>query len=298
MPIDDSVRGGTHVRRVLAIPASIRAAIGIITGLLVSLFVVMLVAMERPLGESALLFSVCALPTILIAATFMTARLIVHSDGIVYQTLWRVRRIVWDEVIDLQVSPRLIAVSTPRERLRLFRGAYGLSLEPFEELQAEAERRLRRLIARWEAQALPVVFRCMGMGLVAQVAYAFVIGLALLLAAVPLIVIPAAWPLSLGVLVVSAAAICPWLIRDHRRGLRQFIVDGDGLRQRNGADVLIPWRQIQHVEMFEPGELGWGVVIVRGGSGTMIQIPRSLPAFGKLWYWVRRFSPVQEEYQR
>lgn len=140
--------------------------------------------------------------------------------GIAYTGLDGTRALRWDEIDDVQLSPRLIVLSANagEKRIRLFRGEYGLALEPFELLQDEMSRRAgARLTQHWSGVSLPKTFRYSGLPPGTVAAYAIPVGLVILFFSLLALTNTGFWLEKTAFLVIGLAVIAPFILRDRRR---------------------------------------------------------------------------------
>jgi hypothetical protein len=219
--------------------------------------------------------------------------------GVAYTGLGGTRALGWDEIDDVQLSPRLIVLSANAggRRIRLFRGEYGLALEPFELLQDEISRRAGvRLTQHWSGVSLPKTYRYSGLPPGTVAAYAIPVGLVVLFSSLLALTNTGFWLEKAAFLAIGLAVIAPFILRDRRRYRRTLCLSQTELREANGHEIVIPWHAIDSVLVREPISLGYGSVSVTGNGGEVIHIPRSMPYAGEALYLIVAKSGVSESY--
>ena len=238
-----------------------------------------------------------AIATVLMIALLWRTRLTLDPSGIAYQSLWSRVRLAWAEVDDFQCSPRLVWVASTktRKRIRAFRGEYGMSLEPFDKLQAEIDRQVGERLDRASGGIqLPMRLEYPGLGVGTGLIYVipmlFVLWYAILLA----ISSPGAWPGTLAFSLVACLVLVPFFVRDYRRSHRKILLEDNGLREVNGHETSIAWSAIARITVKEPLGTGYGSIVVEGTDAQKIRIPRAMNHAGHVLRVISSRSNVQE----
>jgi hypothetical protein len=111
------------------------------------------------------------------------SQVVFDKVGLAVTGLTRTVRARWEEIEDVHQSPHFLRLSVVRmgKPIKLVRGEYGLSLEPFEALlQAIKEHVSIRLHVIWDRLTLPVSYRYPGVLASDVLAYGVPVGLAAL----------------------------------------------------------------------------------------------------------------------
>ena len=82
--------------------------------------------------------------------------------------------------------------------------------------------------------------------------------------------------------------------RDYRRNRKQLIIEREGLRQRNGEEVFIPWQAIVDIDVRELTAGYSPSIVIESREGKALKIPRSLMNCGQVLYLIRRNTGLLE----
>jgi Ca2+/Na+ antiporter len=220
---------------------------------------------------------------------FLTHEVRIDDLAITERTPFSTKRLEWTEVQDLINSSRLIVVtgSGGSGSIALFRGDYGFSLEPFEELRDAISQRLESLLVnRWREISLAGGRTYMPPPFSIGQILAYLIPVSLII--VFLLIVPIsmghfrAWGFVL--LLLGLLTVAPFLLRDYRRSKTKIILGEDGIAQKDGESRLLLWQDVARVIVREPVMFGYGLVTVVGSKGERIHISRRIRGFGELMF--------------
>ena len=88
--------------------------------------------------------------------------------------------------------------------------------------------------------------------------------------------------------------LVPFFVRDYRRNRKQLIIEREGLRQRNGEEVFIPWQAIVDIDVRELTAGYSPSIVIESREGKALKIPRSLMNCGQVLYLIRRNTGLLE----
>ena len=205
----------------------------------------------------------------------------------------------WPEIDDIHCSPRLISIASTRrgERIKIFKGEYGFSLEPFDALQEEVTRHAaHRLEQVWEQLKFPLAYTYPGGLWGLMLVYLIPICLVLTFFILFAIRIEGLWFEKFLFLVVGILVLIPLFIRDYRRTHKKLILEPEGVREANGKEKFIPWQAITRIIVREPLSIGYGSIIVESRAKQSIRIPRSLMYCGQVNYFLKKRTQITETY--
>jgi len=229
---------------------------------------------------------------------FHRTRVELEREAITSHGITGSQRIRWRDVDDLHCSSRLILLSAgSRVRLRLFRGDYGLALEPYDVLQRELADRLQsRLTDQWAHVALPRIYGYPRLSPGLLIAYAIPIGLLMVFFIVFAVGIDGFWLEKMAFLGLGLAAVLPFMVRDYLRTRKRLELSSEGLRETNGKQISIEWSSIRRLIVREPISIGVGSIDIVSETGDRIRIPRALPCLGEFLHLVKRHSSIDTDY--
>ena len=222
-------------------------------------------------------------------------KIIVDNAGIRQQSFLFSTNVRWREIDDLVHSPRflLLTAAEGRRRIVIFRGEYGFSLEPFDELRNDVVRRVEDLLARkWNEFDLRD-----GRVYTYPFAVADLLGYLVSLSLVLFFFVIV--PLWIGLfqreqlllLVLAMLTIGIFFVRDWRRQHKTIILRADGILQNNGRSILIPWMEVERLTIKETWP-GYGSIVIEGRRGYKIFIRRKIRRCGELLFLLRKHGPT------
>jgi len=224
-------------------------------------------------------------------------RVILDDDGIIYQGLTGSVKLKWSEVDDFYSSPRSITVTSIRQRKRIyiFSGQLGFSFEPFEILQEEVAKHAgRRLAQMWAQLELPINVNYPGLRLGTVIAYLLTACFTLYVFILFLTKLEGLLFEKVLFLFFGLLILVPFFVRDYRRNRKQLIIEREGLRQRNGEEVFIPWQAIVDIDVRELTAGYSPSIVIESREGKALKIPRSLMNCGQVLYLIRRNTGLLE----
>ena len=251
-------------------------------------------------GPNFMSLTVCLLMLGLITVVnlYLTrTRVILDDDGIIYQGLTGSVKLKWSEVDDFYSSPRSITVTSIRQRKRIyiFSGQLGFSFEPFEILQEEVAKHAgRRLAQMWAQLELPINVNYPGLRLGTVIAYLLTACFTLYVFILFLTKLEGLLFEKVLFLFFGLLILVPFFVRDYRRNRKQLIIEREGLRQRNGEEVFIPWQAIVDIDVRELTAGYSPSIVIESREGKALKIPRSLMNCGQVLYLIRRNTGLLE----
>jgi hypothetical protein len=284
---------------VFAYPSFLRAFAMAFAVTTLGLLVIGVTAQGRLVSLDALLAIGSLLLVDVLACLYLQRKRVeLDQEGITYYGISGSRRVRWRDIDDLHCSSRLILLSAgSRLSLRLFRGDYGLALEPFHVLQEQLSCRLQSQLAdQWARVSLPRVYKYPRLSPALLIAYAIPIGLVLLFFAVFAIGVDGFWLEKMVFLGLGLAAVLPFLARDYARTKRRLELRAEGLRETNGEETSLEWSSIRSLTIREPISIGFGSIDIVSEGGGRIRIPRALPRLGEFLHLVKQHSSVEPGY--
>jgi hypothetical protein len=222
----------------------------------------------------------------------LTKEAILTNESLTVQTLLSRTTLRWTDVEDILESGRRVCLRGRRQRISLRQGDYGLSLESFGELRGEIRRRVDALLQqRWANISLGKdrSYSYPHMGIVHNAGYA----IPLLL----ILIVFLAYPISAGIfsweqsgfLAGAIALVAGFWVRDYRRSLKTLVLSQDEVREENGKNRAIRWLDVERLIVRE-GLVGYGSLVIVGGRGQKITIPRGIQRCGELMFLLTQNS--------
>jgi len=263
MVLDESPRSFAVSRRC-------RIFVGVKSGvLLLILAAAMSTRGQLSFGESASLLLLFGGLFLWVNLSLNADRVGLSSHSIEVRGLGRCRRVRWDDIEDLDCSPRIISLGVRgrTSRLKFYRAANGFSFEPFEELQERIVELVMPTLAQdWDRIELPVAIEYPGLMRGSIVGY--VVRLVAVMFGPVCFAIAFDGFLTEKALffVLSLALLSPFFVRDWRRAHGTLELTQDGLRQRNGHEVVISWSGVTRIVVWEPPLVGYGWITIEGAA--------------------------------
>jgi len=222
----------------------------------------------------------------------LTKEAILTDVSLTVQTALSRTTLRWADIEDVLESRRRICLKGRGRRICLSQSDYGLSLVPFDELRVNILRRVNEPLKRQWAD----------LSLEARRSYAYPrLGLGHRLGyAIPLLLIVTvflAYPIWAGVfgwvqllfLLGSIALTASFWVRDYRRSLKKLVLSKEEVREENGKACSVRWGDIEQLVVRE-GIIGYGSLVIVGGQGQKISIPRGIDHCGELTFLLTRNS--------
>ena len=234
------------------------------------------------------IFVCVALPQLYLNLEMWLSEVQVDDVGIVRRLPLTTRTLQWGQVEDLVIFPRLILLRGRggKDQMRLHRGEYGFSLEPFEEMRDLIRSKAEPLLLeRWRRippgnnrfyQYPPVSLAQIGGYVVCclLVAYAFVFV-----------------PIESGLfrleqvlfLAASLFVVGLFFVRDFRKSQRHIVLGEDGLREVNGSGTSLRYEEIAGI-VVRPPLFGSGSLVMRGRDDTKLSVPLGIRPCGEFLF--------------
>jgi hypothetical protein len=211
----------------------------------------------------------------------------VDDEGVAQRSVLGTRVLRWTEVEEFLSFSRLLVLRGPRggTQIRLFRGDFGFSLEPFSHMRDLILAKVQPLL--WEKWASKEARR--------QCSYPYppisplqAVGylVAVSLTTMFFVIAPLqgdVFGLEQAVfLAASLLALGVFLFRDCRKTRRRIVLREDGFQESNGGTTLLRWEEITDVLVKEP-VFGSGSFVVSGKQGK-VTIPMRMRGCGELFF--------------
>jgi hypothetical protein len=240
-------------------------------------------------GQAILTFLVTAVLLAIILANLklVTTEVGINETGITDYSVYGTRTLRWRDVEDLVNGSRLLLLRGPqgRPQISLFRGEYGLSLEPFEEMRELILAKVQPLLLdKWrsnnvrEGRSYPYP----ALSFPQMLAYVVTTGFAVFF----FLFIPVRERLfgfeHAFYLALSFLAMGVFLLRDLRKARRRIVLHKDGFRESNGGNTVLRWDEVTDIVVREP-VLGSGSFVVSGKQGK-VTIPMRMRGCGELFF--------------
>jgi hypothetical protein len=221
-----------------------------------------------------------------------TSEVCLDETGITACSIYGARALRWEEVEDWVNVPRLIILRGPqgRPQISLFRGEYGFSLEPFEQMRNLIWAKVGPLILeKWSQLHLrtgrsyryPPLSPLQWVGYLAVLAYGtylFLIG--------PVQYGSFGWEQAV-YLGGTCLLVSPFLVRDLRRSRRRLMLREDGIHVLNGKTMLLRWDEVTLIVRTPDS------IVVEGSHRARLRVPWRMPSSGELLYFIRKNSQAE-----